>query len=216
MTERPILFNGSMVRAILDGRKRVMRQVVKPQPDDNFHPLNPGGRVERYNPLRVGRDGEEYPAPERWGVYDDQSDYAAPCAPGDRLWVRETWAEESQSPDEYPIICYRADGASHHSDKWNRSPRLEQDYTPRKWRPSIHMPRWASRITLDVVSVRVERLQDIDNYDAKLEGVEEADTDECGDYRWSFMELWDSLNAKRGFGWDVNPFVWRIEFEVAK
>jgi hypothetical protein len=93
------------------------------------------------------------------------------------------------------------------------------------WRPSIHMPRWASRITLEIVSVRVERLQDINEEDAKAEGVLPAaygepdyTEDDYGpkNHRDGFQLLWDSINGPRGYGWDVNPFVWCVEFRRIK
>ena len=172
--ERPILFSGEMVRAILDGRKTQTRRVVKPQPP----PL--GGFVK--NPY-----GQ----------------------PGDRLWVRETWALD----DKY---YYRADGAV--GDRCG------------KWKPSIHMPRAASRITLEITGVRVERLQEITISDIYAEG---AITDEWLEWRddvsgvgmpagsrienerdvWE--KLWDSINGKT-YPWKSNPWVWVIEFKRIK
>jgi hypothetical protein len=85
-----------------------------------------------------------------------------------------------------------------------------------KWRPSIHMPRWASRITLEVTDVRVERVQEISEEDAKTEGVTPSIVGEWWDhlkYRAGFQTLWNSINEKRGFGWDENPWVWVVEFK---
>lgn len=185
MRERPILFSGAMVRAILNGRKNQTRRVVRP-------------------------DG-------------DPTDSALRCpygAPGDRLWVRETWAVgrvfDRTRPAEIPTVerdvpvWWRADGFAEESDNRGR------------WRPSIHMPRWASRITLDIVSVRVERLQAITEADAFAEGVEanpyvmcDGTTDEAMSIsaRDNFRALWDSINGKRlGCSWGANPWVWVVEF----
>jgi len=130
---------------------------------------------------------------------------------GWRLWVRESWrpADLGRVPGERQPIQYRADEAT-----------LERHYHvapaayfpgEAKWRPSIHMPRWASRITLEVVAVRVERVQDIREDDAFAEGI--CGGDWLGDPVGEFAKLWDTLNQSRGFGWSVNPWVWVIEFK---
>ena len=202
--EVPILFSGPEVRAIIASKKQVTRRGAKPRKYPSL--------------LEPGKWSDSYildPGNREWLHRD------APCAPGDRLWVRETWALESQGPDEYDRLVFQADRAACHSDRWNRSPMffMESDYQPAKWSPSIFMPRWASRLTLQVVSARLERLHNITEEDAAAEGV---GTD-CpvgsipryleGPHVYCFASLWDSLNAKRGFGWDVNPLVWRIEFD---
>ena len=126
-------------------------------------------------------------------------------APGDKRWVRETWRDDSFDWEwgTRQQIAYRADGDN-------------GDHT---WRPSIHMPRWASRITLEVTGAGAERVQDITPEDVVAEGVS---LDGLCDYpAWifsnaiyeQFRELWDSPNAKRGYGWDSNPWVWVLEFE---
>ena len=175
MKERPILFSGSMVRAILDGRKTMTRRVVKKQ-HIPFVANILGGFLDgnwKHNPFPYGR-------------------------PGDRLWVRETFS-------------YGANGYYFRSD-------VKQPETVKyAWKPSIHMPRVASRITLEVTSVRVERVQDITGKDALAEGIEkppyhyEESPEES--YRRAFKMLWDSINSKRGFGWDKNPWVWVVEFK---
>ena len=196
MSDHPIIFSGPMVRAILDGRKTQTRRVVKPQPY----------QIET-SWLR--------PVPGEWWKHlRPRLPYGIP---GDRLWVRETWAEyvdvESGVHDD-ERFCYRA------TDKM---------MLPVKWRPSIHMPRWASRITLEVTGVRVERLQEISEADARVEGVG-RDTNPCDHvrqscadigclgptHRASFCELWDTLNAKRGYSWESNPWVWVVEFKLVK
>jgi hypothetical protein len=123
--------------------------------------------------------------------------------PGDMLWVREAWGQDLEGE-----IFYKTD---HHA----------KPSTLDRWRPSIYMPRWASRITLEITSVRVERVQEITPNDAVAEGVDEktcdtgehAGSSEWIDYRSGFIKLWDSINAKRGDGWDVNPFVWVLTFK---
>ena len=192
MKERPILFGNPMIRAILEGRKSQTRRVVKPQPDDC---MVQQGAVYRH-PRNIGRYiGNTERAPCPYGV------------PGDRLWVRETWR---QDPGERGVD-YRANGkpASINHDEYAR-------WT---WRPSIHMPRAVSRITLEIVDVRVERLQEIKEDDAKAEGcsplVESDGSVTCGRRKTVFRELWDSINAKRA-PWASNPFVWVLEFRMTK
>jgi hypothetical protein len=214
--ERPILFSGPMVRAILSGRKTVTRRVMKPQPRGIW-----GSGVARPgNILGVRSDAFHVHA----NVQGDHRFLYCPYgAPGDRLWVRETW---SPYADEYTKgYCQDADAArgiaprpavyraDHSSDVGIVG--LGGDG---RWRPSIHMPRWASRITLEVTGVRVERLQEITEEGALAEGVRGVKLghlDPEGDavaHRTAFVELWDGLNAARGFGWYANPWVWVVEF----
>ena len=164
MKERPIIFKGEMVKAILDGRKTQTRRVVK-----NVEDLTVFFRDDKF--------GCPFKCP--YGK------------PGDRLWVRETWADVNTS--EGPAICYRADGD-----------------VQIIWRSSIYMPRWASRITLKILDIRVERLQDISEKDAIAEGIQPSD---YAKPKAAFMRLWDSINAKKpGKSWKDNPWVWVIEF----
>ena len=163
MNEKPILFSGEMVRAILDGRKTQTRRVI----------------TEKW---------QQCESPE-----DQPQTFVSWCPygqPGDRLWVKETFAMAIPA------------GASIHAE---RKPvyRADGEVVP-KWKPSIFMPRWASRITLEIVNVRVERLQGIGGTDAFAEG---------GFTVTQFIELWNSINASRGYGWDANPWVWIIEFK---
>jgi hypothetical protein len=111
----------------------------------------------------------------------------------------------------------------HYFATFDESKILYAPSMPKKWRPSIFMPRWASRITLEIVSVKVERVQEISKEDAIAEGVEAVMVDghkyglQTGnDYKWAFNQLWDSINAKRGYGWDVNPWVWAVTFKRVK
>jgi len=124
---------------------------------------------------------------------------SCPYKVGMRLWVRETWGlydTEPKDGPEHAMIFYRA------SDGDNYELRYQL------WRPSIFMPRWASRIMLEIVRVRVERLQDISEVDAKAEGVTAASS-----ARESYQTLWDQINKKRGWAWECNPWVWVIEFK---
>ncbi len=185
--ERPILFSGEMVRAILEGRKTQTRRVVKKQPGgciEDCYPRPDGLFIWLHLPRGAGVGmGNPFACP--FGV------------PGDRLWVRETFCTctNEQGFDEGfdPSIqtCFRADGKA----------RCDPDEMT--WTPSIYMPRITSRITLEITGVRVERVQDISNDEAKSEG--------CDDI-FSFMELWDSL-SKPGAKWDGNPWVWVIGFK---
>lgn len=214
MKERPILFSGEMVRAILDGRKTQTRRVVKPQP-----PNWAWTRVKEYAEIRgltqqVGKI-------EYW---------IKPCPygqPGDRLWVRETWRAEELPVYGEDGIRYRADNhfqiienTFEASEKWGDA------YRPgMKWRSSIFMPRWASRITLEIVSVRVDQVQDISEDDAKAEGITlqfptRSVPHRVGGDVWTYpnayARLWDDINSKSGLGWDANPWVWVVEFRVRR
>ena len=241
--ERPILFSGDMVRAILDGRKTQTRRVIKPQP---LHPpivaCYRGGHTGFYG-YAFG-PGTDHNAPDsefRLCPYGRPAGSIFPHDPGDRLWVRETFFIDDlryfkgqlpkKWPDDLPkdALYYRADGTCcdqipecDHDNLAQRERSEKQrfrrkDNGPAYLRPSIHMPRWASRITLEVVKVRVERVRDISEGDAIAEGWhpgiwgDKPHAGNGGPFDW-FRSLWDSLNAKRGFGWDANPWVWVVEF----
>ena len=213
MKERPILFSAPMVRAILAGTKTQTRRVVN-LPADAKHVCYwapPSGRSES----GYADPGVNYWTPDPAGETD--SNHLCPCPygqPGDRLWVREAfsgpWCMEAQ------------DGmAAVPPSKWGESSRVwywaDGDPTYGDWtkpRPSIHMPRWASRILLEVIAVRVERLQDISEADAVAEGVDFAGhTDEImHDYSPDerFSMLWESINGAGS--WNENPWVWVVEF----
>lgn len=229
MKERPILFSGPMVRAILEGRKTQTRRVIKLR---KLHVSDTPGYDFQFRDKQL-----------RWHDYRHE-DFLKLCphgAPGDRLWVRETWADVNTT--EGPAIAYRANNGlvtwhefSKVFDKdYGAGPSMNYKAYPgdyvmwcddlfdgapdHKWRPSIHMPRWASRITLDIKSVRVERLQDISEEDARAEGVEpdihlyevNGDVHESWDFVKGFEDLWESINGKDS--WAQNPWVWVIEFE---
>lgn len=171
MKERPILFSGPMVRAILAGKKTQTRRVVK-----DLRWYEP--------PVKVAHIGNKVGTPEALCPYGQ---------PGDRLWVKETWSTTEQAGDHVADahVVYRATDPDWETmDGW-------------KWRPSIYMPRWASRITLEIVSVRIERLKEISESDSIAEGCPSG----C------FSELWQSINGDTpGKRWADNPWVWVIEF----
>lgn len=163
--ELQILFSASMVRAILEGRKTVTRRVMKPQPDTDATIT-----VESYNVAVTNRHGYQEAGPEIFGAWwrDGESGCKCPYGkPGDRLWVRETCFINDYREAAVPVderaeceIIYRADGL----------PDWEGEEELIRWRSSIHMPRWASRILLEITDVRVERLQDISEEQAQAEG----------------------------------------------
>jgi len=197
MKEKPILFNSEMVRAIMDGRKTQTRRVIKPQPV----------YIESSSRWRWAKTGA-VTASREWYEYMSSLDHCPYGKPGDLLWVRETWALDAGFDGVKPSdissywggIYYRANG----------------DKPAGKWRPSIFMPRWASRLTLRVKSVKAERLQGISDGDCLAEGISPRDVAALGhvDARPLLRQLWDNINAKRGYGWDANPWVWVIEFEA--
>jgi hypothetical protein len=248
--ERPILFSGAMVRALLDGSKTQTRRVLKKQP-----------YISRTNPPQFSdiEVGDIFIFPDYFPTTPVRGSVIAECksigtyhcmgqrefaekhspygVPGDRLWVRETWHAHWGPPTPGARIV--TDAAVRQQDgsiaQASADEPLSVHYAAdtasdapfgRKWKPSIHMPRWASRITLEVTGVRVERLQSISDEDARAEGTPcyvcdraldgDGDADcHCFHRQASasdFRILWDSLNAERGYGWDINPWVWCISF----
>jgi hypothetical protein len=206
--ERPILFSGPMIRAILAGAKTVTRRVVKPQPPMGCaYLINANGDAALCVDEESARAGVT--ASTRFVPPTPRSkDHRLPCPygrPGYRLWVRETWWECPCGCDQ---IVYR--------EKFNAGGYPNLPTAPTTWRPSIFMKRAASRITLEVVSVRVERLHEIDEADAVREGVDAvsvADVPRNGTLsrRDDFAQLWQKINGKRA-PWASNPWVWRVEF----
>ncbi|MCZ2075333.1 MAG: hypothetical protein LC130_10090 [Bryobacterales bacterium] len=235
MTERPILFSGPMVRAILRNEKTQTRRVVKPVRG-----------FERHNICRPDM------AADPWAVWwhGDETDRVG-CLqechygkPGDHLWVREKWASPDEDKSKPGRVAYDADGlcgcwigsgedrdfiahgrilgaSGYHEcfpengsttfglGKYSDIRSGEYPSYRYGWRPSIFMPRWASRTTLEITDVRVERVQDISEEDAWAEGVRP----ESGFAIAAYTKLWDKINAKRGYGWDLNPWVWVLEFK---
>jgi len=229
--ERPILFSAPMVRAILAGTKTQTRRIVKGAPDD-WAPIGP----EAFSPTVMDRRGDEQPGPDSYGAGNDDGTDWIRCIhgqPGDRLWVRETWgyrcSSGTQAAGQYMhTIAYRADDARHTYGpmpmegvglpKWTER-KEGQSYESwddamnrywRQWRPSIFMPRWASRITLEVTDVRVERLNDINRGDAMDEGCPFPNMAQGDDPRQWYAELWDQINGPGA--WAANPWVWAVEF----
>lgn len=244
---RPILFSGPMVRAILAGRKTQTRRVVKfpawmqdadggqspeiPQQFDGYQDMVPitAGHVESYCHCPYGQPGDELWVRETWVecLHTSPGTDQPHVCDGDKLIEHATQYEGSDGKKHWRydgrVICYRAtsdvefcDGDGFTGDMANR------DDMPR-WRPSIHMPRWASRITLAVTDVRVERLQDISEADAIAEGVELTQQSQGLYYKHpsdqrmtavaslAFQWLWESINGPDS--WDANPWVWVVEFE---
>lgn len=221
MKERPILFSAPMVRALLEGRKTQTRRVMKPQPDD-APDINMWAWFSRKAGQCVGKPVALAFCP--YGV------------PGDRLWVRETWGFDSTVRADFkPVLgrhdlsgrdlleatVYRADiPAVSEADERRVRRAVKSVVAP--WRPSIYMPRWASRITLEVTEVRVQRLKDISEEDARAEGVERGCPPSCGPvvgcdpgakhgHRDSFCSLWGSINGPAS--WATNPWIWAITFK---
>jgi hypothetical protein len=181
MKERPILFSGPMVRAILAGTKTQTRRVMKPVPC-----LTRGMQTHEFS---VG--GHDYRCP--YGV------------PGSRLWVRETFAMNEVKGG--PPVIYRADYGQAQSVFIDRPHSAEWDVVVTRWKPSIFMPRSASRILLEITEVRVERLQAISDDDAWAEGCEPNDNNPVDWYH----ALWEQINGAGS--WDANPWVWVVSFK---
>jgi len=206
MTERPILFNGEMVRAILSGQKTVTRRACKPQPSAHAH--------------TKAADGTPMGSWWETGKNINRCPYGQP---GERLWVRESFTDlrgtgiEHRPDPAGPLqrYAFAADSPpGSHSDE------VRKDYGI-KWKPSIHMPRSACRILLEITAVRVERLQDISEEQARAEGITDGGCHNCGNHEPcgcecptpsavdSFVHLWNST----GGDWDANPWVWVVEFK---
>jgi hypothetical protein len=211
MTDRPILFSGPMVQALLSGRKTQTRRTLNPQPEW------PKG----CEPKQIKNIS---------GGFVDGNGKGFPCRiqPGDRLWVREAWRVERCFDDRAPSKLPKGELVARQYEADGTRIYWKYDHLPAgRLRASMHMPRWASRTTLEVTDVRVERVQDISEADAMAEGVNGGCTNcgneaPCGchnpspDHRDSYVWLWDSLNASRGFGWDENPWVVAVTFTVHK
>ncbi len=215
MTEHPIIFSAPMVRAILAGTKTQTRRVVKGAPHD-WAPVQP----QVYSPTVIDRRGDEQPGPAAYGAGNADGECWIRCPygqPGTTLWVREAWRVVWSSDNEPPRELDAAYRFWYEAD----AP-LQDGYG--KLRPSIHMPRFASRITLEVTSVRVERLQAISEADAAAEGVTPKWEPGCsgrlmealGGFSFrpaasAYADLWESLHGPGS--WDSNPWVWVVEFK---
>lgn len=200
MAIKPIIFSDPVVGALLDGRKTQTRRILKPQPFEEEGQWWIRPKNKAWSP---------------WSVCELNRAALKSChlpyAPGDLLWAREAWAHNPDVPAAVPTaVCYRADPG--------------HEYDGLRWHPSIHMPRWASRLTLEVTAVRVERLQDISEDDARAEGIV-PQTASNGHVTYhvpglvrgqtaarAFRLLWDSIYGSAS--WDANPWVTATSFIV--
>ncbi len=215
MTERPILFSGPMVRAILEGRKTQTRRVLLCQPSgDVLDVLPPDNAYPRHWQFRYEHGGLDVPVPH---------------SVGDTLWVRENWYCDDYrvqrgpylKPDDMDLDQAREDGVLVYAADGLRPYEQEQPI----WKPSIHMPRWASRISLKVTGVKVERLQDISELDAMAEGLSITPDGKAfidlgpesqvhNTMRDCFCSLWTSINGVAS--WEANPWVVAYSFQRIK
>jgi len=236
-TEPSIRFVAEEVRATLAKRKSQFRRVIKPQPDISL--LKPGIVLKAHKCPVLG---PSHHGKREWGLYAEPFDprsvpaFAYDCPYGQvgmKLWVRETWAEVELDDVQGDVIFWKATDAARE---------ISPGITLAKWRPSIHMPRWASRILLEITGIRMERVQSISGEDCIAEGCkswnatyldlhspirtpgdhlygpqgrtpEERREFVTANLRIEYRAHWDSLNAKRGYGWGVNPWVWVIKFK---
>lgn len=210
---KPILFNTSMVRAILDGEKTCTRRIIKKEIPEGYEPLGfvlyPTDDKELGNLVFAGKGANVYYAKPPYKV-------------GDILYVRETWFKgdllnDAEEIEKQGIVLYRADGIK--NNNW--------DYDSIRWRPSIHMPKELARIFLKVTSVRAERLKDITDEGCYQEGISSTSFYDEAEHiqiagiglndsleRAAFSLLWNSTVKEDKYSWEANPWVWVIEFEV--
>lgn len=220
MTERGMIFNAEMVRAILDGRKTQTRRLLK-------QATGPSLSVEEES-LGVAELSWLYGDGPGYEVHEHVKLVHFPYGkPGDRIWVRETFRVHSRATDLATLV-YKASEQQSWTQQTHRVP-IEQCNKPavvERWTPSIHMPRWASRILLEITDVRVERLNSITEKDAEAEGIDMetlADSQDCYDciadhnmtgrptVTGAFKYLWESIYGEES--WQANPWVWVIEFK---
>jgi hypothetical protein len=236
--ERPLLLKGNLVKAILDGRKTVTRRPIQPRwATDHPHPREllakpPGGEFETV----IEPTGYE-PGAFRMRTRGSGAGWIIRCplgAPGDRLWIRETWAAVFDCP-ELPCEC--EEGKKTHRRVAYRAtdPEGVADYVrgfnddrPARWRPSLHMRRADCRLVLEIAEVRAERLQEITEEDAKLEGAPRGSIYSDNDgldaatlpentHRRGFKHIWQAIyGTQKGLAWANSPWVWRIAFRVAE
>lgn len=228
--DRPILFSSPMVRALLAGTKSQTRRVFKLPTKGIYERKDMGSWAPTTNggggSFTIGRDGTRTPAPETVGIWHRTTGRClnAPYQVRDRLYVREAWragmARDRITPrDLQPgsFVAYEADGPH------------DCEAVHGRFRQGMHMPRWASRLTLIVSEVRVQRLQDIDEADARAEGITSDQHDDGrsifpvpghDDYastaKGAYRKLWNGLNESRGFGWETNPWCIAVSFSVIK
>lgn len=223
MKERPIIFKAEMVKAILDGSKTQTRRIIKPQPPEHIE-------------LCTNSLGEHFAD----DFNNDLMYFKCPHGKvGDRLWVRENFKViDFNSGGQNPYVCddfQEPYALVNYSDGWEKEVLLLEDIElgidevsqaerafKKKTVPSIHMSRWASRINLEITDIRVERLNDISEEDARAEGCKVQEPIKQLDKKFIhrkypqkvFMELWESINGKGS--WDINPWVWVIEFKKSE
>lgn len=229
MKERPILFSAAMVRALLAGTKTQTRRIVKPvkfYPDFGCAVGQVGGAWKYGSPAALGlrERGDHWSVVLKGDVLQRMCTSeaygwgaGAGCpygVPGDRLWVRETFARIDGQTRPWIETDYQATYT--HGDRLGDTLGIKK-----RWTPSIHMPRHASRITLEITAVRVERLQDISEADARAEGARECDPvsgrevllagpSQRGSFVLHYRDIWEQINGP--CSWDANPWVWAIEF----
>jgi hypothetical protein len=202
--EKPILFSSPMVKAILDGRKTQTRRIMKPQPEHfeqypHWRWTTPQLRKDGLGPFAIDSG-------DRPGIFGKY-------VPGETLWVRETWGprtEQGKPVESRHYVKYRADFIDDSPPADGMDWHTYED----KWRPSIFMPRWASRITLELTDVHVERVQDITGDDCLLEGIKPQGIGSDMAMVAAFRELWESINGKGS--WESNPWVWVVSFRNSK
>lgn len=228
-TERAINFTGPEVRATLDRRKTMFRRIIKPQPPEDCGIFTVGP----FHQTKVDKDGYEYPGDQIFGAYSADGEWGRQCPfgpPGTRLWVREAWYYDMEPGGPLPrdfdrdSLYYRADG-----ECCDQIPECScAEVGKPRWRSPMHMPRRASRLTLEVVRVRAERVQAISEEDARAEGVlpwvhghgeinpefDEPGLVATGSYRLGFHMAWDSTHGPGA--WERNDWVWPVEFKVVE
>jgi hypothetical protein len=208
--ERPILFSGAMVRAILDGRKTQTRRIVKPQPPEHA--------VEVFDWRRP--DIAESAKANEGCYYNDMDGLHFHCKcpygnTGDRLWVRETWSPDHAQTYPHYMTFYRADGYPTDQEvaESKGQKRRHDQLGDFRWRPSIHMPRDCSRLTLEITDIGIERLNNISRADAVHEGCQCAGFPASLTDVGAFAKLWEQINGEGS--WKINPWVWVVNFKIA-
>ncbi|MEI6018464.1 hypothetical protein U5T60_22155 [Klebsiella quasipneumoniae subsp. quasipneumoniae] len=225
MTERGMIFNGEMVRALLSGRKTQTRRIMKVQPKPSKS--RPGDFWFSSKKLESMVHVSDL-APGNSPIADYHLFIQEHCCPfgavGDRIWVREAFRVHSRATDVATLV-YKASERNSWTEQTHRVPVAvcNKPATPEKWTPSLHMPRWASRILLEITDVRVERLNAISEEDARAEGIIDGGCLNCGepepcgcanpdpDATDAFAYLWQSIYGEES--WKANPWVWVIEFK---